>query len=222
MSQKWFEWFMIATACFALGASMCSCTKEDLGSDICIDGPCSVNIYPDPVGQPNAVLDENGYWHLEYTGAKYFQTVIKYSLTKLQGSARPNIQTTYTTDTWMLAKDGYRFWSSRYNPLGSDYTMNFQRAIADTMVVVSILPSEVKEMTNVSGQYYRDCYNPGCGLGPEPRVFSSVPHKSKAQFIYMPDMARVNDTISIDYTTTFSKNNGLETEIVESNIKVIL
>ena len=277
MSQKWFEWFMIATACFAIGASMCSCTKEDIptedeiynqcyndfyesegligvytcvyGSiesiidnpDIpshirryaeshledpplpegqCINGPCEVSIVPDPVGQPNAVLDENGYWHLEYTGAKYFQAKLKFSLSKLSNSARPDIVTEYTSDKWYLAKDGYSFWSSRYNPLGSDYTQNFRTAIADTMVIVSILPSEVKEMINATGQYYRDCNTIGCGIGPKPRSFSSVNHTTKAQFLYMPEMAVVHDTMTAYFTTRFYNENFKE-EVIESEFKVI-
>ena len=187
----------------------------------CINGPCEVNIIPDPVGQPDAFLDDNGYWHLKYNGAKYFQAKVKFSLSKLGNSARPDIYTQYTTDKWMLAKNGYSFWSSRYNPLGSDYTNNFRTAIADTMVVVSILPSEVKEMTNSSGQYYRDCYTDGCGVGPEPKSFSSVDHTTKAQFLYMPDMAVVHDTITA-YFKTYFYNENFEEEVVETTFKAIL
>lgn len=292
MSQKWFEWLLIAGACFALGASMCSCTmqEEDIdpytvchetyyrdGGEIavlecfygksaveimtdesippadrrvaaselnihhtqidyltrvytkyggpetgqCINGPCDVQIMPDPVGQPDAYLDENGYWHLQHTGAQYFQAKLKFSLSKLSNSARPDISTTYTTDKWYLAKDGYSFWSSRYNPLGSDYTQNFRTAIADTMVVVSILPSEIVEMTNASGQYYRDCVGNQCGLGPEPKSFSSVNHTTKTQFLYMPEMAAVHDTLTAYFTTRFH-NENFEEEVIESELKVIL
>ena len=290
MSQKWFEWFMIATACFALGASMCSCTTDDdldsysacydsnyqqggygavlecqygksaldimidesidwadrvsaanylnihtsqinkltriyeqggPDSGQCINGPCTVQVFPDPVGQPNAVLDENGYWHLEYIGAKYFQAKVKFSLAKLGNAARPDIVTTYTTDKWYLARNGFSFWSSRYNPLGSEYTENFRTAIADTVVSVSIPPSEITELINASGQYYRDCIDPSCGIGPQPRSFSSVNHTTKAQFLYMPEMAVVHDTITAFFTTHFY-NENFEEEVVETKAKFIL
>ena len=288
MRDKWFQWLLIATAFFLLGASLGSCekgeilTEEELlyqecngnhynseglvgvyicmygslealamnpdapyrhrktawselgltrdplvygglsiGEGQCINGPCNVEIIPDPAGQPNAYQDDNGYWHLEYTGAKYFQAKLKFSLSKLGNSARPDIVTEYTSDKWMLAKDGFSFWSSRYNPLGSDYTNNFRTAIADTMVVVSIPPNEVKELVNASGQYYRDCNSPGCGIGPEPKSFSGVGHTTKAQFLYFPDMARVHDTIRAYFTTSFYNENFKE-EVVKSELKIIL
>ena len=228
MSKKWFEWFMIATACFALGASMCSCTKDPIGFDPCVGGDCYVNAYPDPVSQPNAYQDDNGYWHLQYEGSKYFSLVMKYSLTKEMGADnQPQIETTYDTDTWLIAKNGYSFWSSRYNPLGSDYTQNFQTIIADTMVVVSIPPNEIEEMNNMSGQYYRDCYNPGCGLGPVPSVKPNIAHKSKAIFMYWPEQAVSHDTVSVSLYTTFKSreytSEGLyESVSVETNVNVIL
>ncbi len=187
----------------------------------CINGPCTVDVFPDPVGQPNAYQDENGYWHLEYTGAKYFQAKLKFSPTKLGNPARPDIVTEYTSDKWMLAKNGFSFWSARYNPLGSEYTQNFRTAIADTMVVVSIPPSEITEMVNASGQYYRDCVTAECGVGPKPKSFSSLNFTTKTQFLYFPEMARVSDTITAYFTTSFY-NENFDEEVVESQIKVIL
>jgi hypothetical protein len=235
MSNKSFLQFLVAVLLFCLGVSVASCEKEEqileepLLEEIenpvlegqCINGPCDVEIIPDPVGQPDAYLDDNGYWHLTYNGAKYFQAKVKFSLSKLSNSARPDIVTSYTTDKWYLAANGYSYWSARYNPLGSDYTNNFRTAIADTMVVVSIPPAEIVEMTNSSGQYYRDCNAAHCGVGPQPKSYSSVNHTTKAQFLYMPEMAVVHDTITAYFTTRFY-NENFEEEVVESTFKAIL
>ena len=208
-----------------LVVSLISCEQEDTFLDTesgqCINGPCNVEVIPDPEGQPNAYQDDKGYWHLDYTGANYFQTKLKFSLSKLSNAARPDIVTEYTSDKWMLAKDGFSFWSSRFNPLGSDFTNNFRTAIADTMVVVSIPLSEITELVNASGQYYRDCNSEGCGLGPEPRSFSGVGFTTKAQFLYFPEMAVVHDTIRTSFTTIFYNENFKE-EIVETELKIIL
>lgn len=199
-----------------------SCQKEDLGSSPCINGNCYTELYPDPVSQPNAFKDDNGYWHLQYEGAKYASIIVKYALTKQMNAAnQPWIKTEYTTDTWLVAKDGYRMWSSRYNPLGSDYTQNFQMAIADTMVVVTIPKSEVQEMNNMSGQYYRDCYNPSCGLGPKPKIQPGLSHRSKALLTYFPEQALVHDTVQVFFKSTF-RPEGEEGVVVRDTINIIL
>ena len=224
MSNKFLKYFLWAVFFFCLGASLTSCQKDsDQAFNPCISGNCEARAYPDPVSQPNAYQDDNGYWHLFYEGASYFTLVLKYGLTKQMDAAnQPQILTEYTTDTWLTAINGYSFWSSRYNPLGSDYTQNFQTVIADTMVVVSILPSEVKEMNNMSGQYYRDCMTPGCGLGPKPTVRPNIAHKSKASFMYFPEQAQTHDTVTVFLSTSFSERGTLEQEIVESEVKIIL
>ena len=204
--------------------SLGSCEKQEIPYYPCIDGDCGLVAIPDPVSQPNAWLDSNNYWHLNYEGSKYFALVLKYDMTKkLNGGGQPYITTEYSTDTWLINLGEYKLWSSRYNPLGSDYTQNFQMALANEVVEVSIPSSEITEMMNMSGQYYRECFSSGCGLGPEPKVRANVGHRSKAIFTYFPEQAQVHDTITVQLKTWFGSSEMFyEDIIVKNEIKIIL
>ena len=52
---------------------LASCSKEEINpSSTCIDGDCNGRFYIDELVQPNAYQDDNGYWHIEYYGPRYF------------------------------------------------------------------------------------------------------------------------------------------------------
>ena len=63
-----YKFFLKIPITCLLVVSLISCEQEDTLIDTesgqCINGPCNVEVIPDPVGQPSANQDDNGYWHL--------------------------------------------------------------------------------------------------------------------------------------------------------------
>ena len=219
MSQKWFKWFMIATAFFVLGASMCSCTQQEeidpLEEGACMLGPCSVELYPDPANQPNAYLDENGYWHLEYFGAPNFNIVAIFSALKnrnVRGTI-PMIKSFWDTSYWYTVSEGITLWASSYSPFG-DFTNNFTYAIANNTYQI-IIPriEEVYEIYNLSGQFMRNGE-----LGPDKYTFVGSSYKSKLVCKMMKE--QVGDTITIWNKSFFGYDRTPEE--VSAEIKVII
>ena len=51
---------------------LASCSKEEITLGVCVDGDCNAQFYIDEQVQPNAYQDDNGYWHIEFYGPKYF------------------------------------------------------------------------------------------------------------------------------------------------------
>ena len=211
MKQKWFEWLLVALTCFFLGASLCSCTYQEeiveIEQGVCVFGPCEVSIYPDPAGQPNAYLDDNGYYHIEYFGPKYFGLKAQYSYLKgmyAPGSI-PTIKTEWDSNFWYTNLGGVILWSNLYNPLGSDYTMNFSMALASETRQITVSLNEVPEIYNITGQYIREG-----SKGPMQTSGSGVDFWGKKMFTLMPEM--VGDTIQITANTVFAYDSGKSEE----------
>ena len=55
-----------------IGFLLASCSKEEISPYPCLDGDCGALFFIDEQVQPNAYEDENGYWHIEFYGPKYF------------------------------------------------------------------------------------------------------------------------------------------------------
>ena len=218
MSKKWFEWFMIATACFALGASMCSCTAEDdpLGEGACMLGDCSVTMKPDPANQPDAYQDSNGYWHIKYYGANYFSIKASYSPLKnryMVGGV-PTIYAYWDTSYWYRIAGEVLMWASSYTPFG-DFTNNWTYAIANNTYQISIENiSEIDEIMNISGQYMRNGI-----LGPDIKTKPYTKLYTKFVASLFPEM--VGDTITIWNESHFAYDSDQKVEIL-SEIKVIV
>ena len=216
MSKKWFEWFMIATACFALGASMCSCTTDDEDLNPCITGDCNVSLKIDKLSQPDSYKDANGYWHIYHTGSQYFTVNATYS--SLKGSyvrgTLPLIETAWDTDYWYRIAGEVVMISNLYNPLGSDYTYGFTVVYPSETREVAIDVSTINELHNLSGRYMRDNVK-----GPLPETSSTVKYTSSKSFVYLPEMKK--DTVTIDAFTSFAWDSPLRVNL-ENQIKVIL
>ena len=68
----------------------------------CITGDCNAQFFIDEQVQPNAYQDENGYWHIEFYGPKYF--TIRGELDELSTAVVngvPLVMTEYDSDYWV-------------------------------------------------------------------------------------------------------------------------
>ena len=126
----------------------------------------------------------------------------------------PTIETTWDTDFWYTVLQGVTLWSNLYNPLGSDYTMNFSMALASETRQITVPVNEIPEIYNISGQYMR-----GGVEGPMQTSGSSMEFWGKKMFTLMPEM--VGDTISIKSETVFAYDSS-EIERFTNEIKVII
>ena len=50
-----------------------ACSPEGLIKPYpCINGDCEAEFTINPLSQPNAYQDQNGYWHIKHMGVNYF------------------------------------------------------------------------------------------------------------------------------------------------------
>ena len=86
-----------------IGFLLTSCSKEEIAPYPCLDGDCDALFYIDEQVQPNAYQDDNGYWHIEFYGPKYF--TIRGVLDELDDhyviNGVPLIETQYDSDYWV-------------------------------------------------------------------------------------------------------------------------
>ena len=95
---------------------LASCSKEDITLGVCVDGDCTARFFIDELVQPNAYQDENGYWHIEFYGPKYF--TIRGELDQVNAVVNnvPLIMTEYDSDYW-VAFDSINFTVPTYSVL---------------------------------------------------------------------------------------------------------
>lgn len=86
-----------------IGFLLASCSKEEIAPYPCLDGDCDALFFIDELVQPNAYQDDNGYWHIEFYGPKYF--TIRGELDELADhyviNGVPLIETKYDSDYWV-------------------------------------------------------------------------------------------------------------------------
>ena len=86
-----------------IGFLLASCSKEEIAPYPCLDGNCDALFFIDELVQPNAYQDDNGYWHIEFYGPKYF--TIRGELDELADhyviNGVPLIETKYDSDYWV-------------------------------------------------------------------------------------------------------------------------
>ena len=96
---------------------LASCSKEDITLGVCVDGDCTAKFFIDELVQPNAYQDDNGYWHIEFYGPKYF--TIRGELDELSTAVVngvPLVMTEYDSDYW-VAFDSIHFTVPTYSVL---------------------------------------------------------------------------------------------------------
>jgi len=84
----------------------------------CVDGNCDSFFQIDPMVSPGVYQDDNGYWHIEYYGPKYF--TIMGQLDELDEyyeiNGVPTVETSYDSDYW-IAFDNISFQVPIYSVL---------------------------------------------------------------------------------------------------------
>jgi hypothetical protein len=97
-----------------------ACSPEDLSNSYpCVDGDCNAEFVINPLSQPNAYQDDNGFWHVFHEGINYF--TIDGFLDEINDEYKingvPLIETGYDSDYWVWINN-FQFTVPLYSFLG--------------------------------------------------------------------------------------------------------
>ena len=183
----------------------------------CEDGNCDSVFYIDQV---NAYLDENGYWHTEFFGPRYFTVAGK--LDQLDDeyvvNEVPLVEVAYDSNYW-VAFDDLSFTVPLYSPFGLSSQYGTRIPVAEKTYNIGEI-AQLMEPLNVAG--YQITKNTCFDCPYSDRLFatySEYTYKPRQQF-YL-DNRMVGDTLEVYVKATFNTDLG---ESIEMNhtLKVII
>jgi len=198
-----------------------ACSPEEIIRDVCIDGDCNAQFYIDELVQPNAYQDENGYWHIEFYGPKYF--TIRGELDELSTAivnGVPLVETMYDSDYW-VAFDSINFtvptWSVLSWFTGGGYNNpvpvgNLQYTLTD---IARIQPPLNIAGYQIQKNFCFECPYAETLLGSK----SKYTYNPRQQFYLNNEM--VGDTLQVFMKSTFNTDVG-NREIIEDSFKIII
>ena len=138
--------------------ALASCEKYDpyegTPDTACPGGECEYSFKINPQQQPNAYLDEEGYWHVYTNGLRYFQIIGKleepHDYYHINGI--PDVNTSMDSDYWVTFGN-ISFTTPMYGVLGwySDAGMNSPLPIGDTTYTINELILNDQSITNLVG-----------------------------------------------------------------------
>lgn len=200
---------------------LASCSKEDITLGVCVDGDCNAQFFIDEQVQPNAYQDENGYWHIEFYGPKYF--TIRGELDELSTAVVngvPLVMTEYDSDYW-VAFDSIHFTVPTYSVLswftGGGY--NNPVPVGNLEYTLTDL-AQIQPPLNIAGyqlskHFCWECPYAETLLGTRSRYT----YEPRQQFYLDNEM--VGDTLQVFVKSTFNIDLG-DRQVVEDSFKIIV
>ena len=200
---------------------LASCSKEDITLGVCVDGDCTARFFIDELVQPNAYQDENGYWHIEFYGPKYF--TIRGELDELSTAVVngvPLVMTEYDSDYW-VAFDSIHFTVPTYSVLswftGGGY--NNPVPVGNLEYTLTDL-AQIQPPLNIAGyqlskHFCWECPYAETLLGTRSRYT----YEPRQQFYLDNEM--VGDTLQVFVKSTFNIDLG-DRQVVEDSFKIIV
>ena len=199
---------------------LASCSKEDITLGVCVDGDCTARFFIDELVQPNAYQDENGYWHIEFYGPKYF--TIRGELDEVNAVVNnvPLIMTEYDSDYW-VAFDSINFTVPTYSVLswftGGGY--NNPVPVGNMEYTLTDL-AQIQPPLNIAGYQINKNFCWEC-------PYAETLLGTRSRYTYEPrqqfylDNEMVGDTLQVFMKTTFNIDLG-DSQIVEESFKIIV
>ena len=198
-----------------LGILLASCSKEDILNPYpCIDGDCNAYFYIDEQVQPNAYQDNNGYWHIEFRGPKYF--TIRGELDELNNhyviNGVPLIEVGYDSDYW-VAFDTIKFTVPTYSFLGWFTGGGFNNPVPVGNLEYTLTDlAQVQPPLNIAGYQIQKNFCWECPYAPTLLgTYSKYNYNPRQQFYLDNEM--VGDTLKIFTKTIFNNDIGERIEI---------
>ena len=207
---------------FGLIGFFLACSKEEISNPYpCISGDCDGVFLINPISQPDAYIDQNGYWHVFHSGINYF-TIDGY-LDELHPdyviNGIPLIETGYDSDYWVWIENlqftvplysflGY-FTSGDYNnpiPIDSNtYTISDMAGVHPPLNIVGY---------QIQKNQCLDCPYSETLLG----TYSKYNYQPKQNIFFDNEM--IGDTTKIFIKTKWNSAAGFRVE-KEFELKVI-
>lgn len=199
---------------------LASCSKEDITLGVCVDGDCTARFFIDELVQPNAYQDENGYWHIEFYGPKYF--TIRGELDEVNAVVNnvPLIMTEYDSDYW-VAFDSINFTVPTYSVLswftGGGY--NNPVPVGNMEYTLTDL-AQIQPPLNIAGYQINKHFCWEC-------PYAETLLGTRSRYTYEPrqqfylDNEMVGDTLQVFIKTTFNIDLG-DSQIIEESFKIIV
>tara|TARA_R110002012_G_scaffold192855_1_gene360458 strand:+ start:459 stop:1100 length:642 start_codon:yes stop_codon:yes gene_type:complete len=200
---------------------LAACSKEDITLGVCVDGDCNAQFFIDEQVQPNAYQDENGYWHIEFYGPKYF--TIRGELDELSTAVVngvPLVMTEYDSDYW-VAFDSIHFTVPTYSVLswftGGGY--NNPVPVGNLEYTLTDL-AQIQPPLNIAGYQLSKHFCWEC-------PYAETLLGTKSRYTYEPrqqfylDNEMVGDTLQVFVKSTFNIDLG-DRQVVEDSFKIIV
>ena len=199
---------------------LASCSKEDITLGVCVDGDCTARFFIDELVQPNAYQDENGYWHIEFYGPKYF--TIRGELDEVNAVVNnvPLIMTEYDSDYW-VAFDSINFTVPTYSVLswftGGGY--NNPVPVGNMEYTLTDL-AQIQPPLNIAGYQINKHFCWEC-------PYAETLLGTRSRYTYEPrqqfylDNEMIGDTLKVFTKTLFNTDIGERVEI-ENDFKIIV
>ena len=199
---------------------LASCSKEDITLGVCVGGDCTARFFIDELVQPNAYQDENGYWHIEFYGPKYF--TIRGELDEVNAVVNnvPLIMTEYDSDYW-VAFDSINFTVPTYSVLswftGGGY--NNPVTVGNMEYTLTDL-AQIQPPLNIAGYQINKHFCWEC-------PYAETLLGTRSRYTYEPrqqfylDNEMVGDTLQVFIKTTFNIDLG-DSQIIEESFKIIV
>jgi hypothetical protein len=187
---------------------------------VCLDGSCDAEFFIDEQVQPNAYQDNNGYWHIEYYGPKYFTIRGELDEMEFEVNNVPLVETQYDSDYW-IAFDSITFTVPTWSVL-SWFTgggFNNPVPVGDLTYTLTDL-AQVQPPLNIAGYQIQKNFCWEC-------PYAETLLGSKSKYNYSPrqqfflDNRMVGDTLQVFVKAIFNTDVGPR-ESVEQNFKIIV
>lgn len=203
-----------------------SCEKYDdvYYSHPCADRSCDSVFFVDPVVQPHTYLDDNGYWHIEYRGFKYF--TVKGKLDILDDdyvvNDTPLVEAAFDSNYW-VAFDNMKFTIPLYSPFGLYNQQGNPIPVGNYTYDISDIASQMEPL-NIAG--YQITKNTCFDCPYSDRLFATYSEYTynPQQQIYL-DNRMIGDTLEIYVKATFN-TDGLDhldnIKVNEHTLKIIV
>ena len=206
----------------ALSFIFISCEVDSLNQYPCPDGNCDAEFVIDVQQNPGSYQDENGVWHVKYSGLNYFR--VKGSTDHLVSeyivNGVPLIETSYDSNYFILPNN-ITWTYPVYSFLGLFINNNLQRAIPyDYFTLTLPQISEQGDITNIAGYEINRYFNFNHPAAKTMlQTYSKYTYTPTQQMVFFPDM--IGDTAKIYIQVNWNSDYGGESvkRIYELNVK---
>jgi len=201
-----------------------ACSPEELIKPYpCVDGDCNSFFQIDPQVSPGVYQDENGYWHIEYYGPKYF--TIMGQLDELdeyyEVNGVPLVEVAYDSDYW-IAFDSISFQVPIYSVLSwfSNGDWNNLIPIGNQTYTLTDI-ARIQPPLNIAGYQIQKNFCWECPYAPTLLgTYSKYNYNPRQQFYLNNTM--VGDTLKVMTKVMFASEYLDERIIQEHEFNIIV